>query len=298
MDHLSWDDLRFVQAVGKAGSVRGGAALLKVSHQTVARHIAALEAALGTKLFLRSPAGYLLTPASEALLETAESVDELVNDTARRIVEADMRPAGTVRLTLVHWMIPGLCWELADFSRKYPDITLEIVGDLREASFTKREADVAVRLARAPMGDLVGRRVARSHAAIFASERYLRRVPKRRRLEQHLWIGFDEPWRSMRPGQWMQKNLPDAKVVARTGTTQVMVELIRAGVGIGLLPCFVGDRDPELQRVRAAPIDALGLPIWVLTHPDLKRLARVRVLMDFLCERIVAMRAFYEGRAK
>lgn len=296
MDHLIWDDLRFVRAVAEAGSVRKAAARLRVSHQTVARHITKVEASLEAKLFLRSSAGYLLTPAAEELVRTAQAVDEMIGDAARRLTAQDLRPAGTVRIAMIDWLVGELCPDLADLMQTFPDLTLEIAGSTEIASFSKREADVALRMERKPAADLVGKRILTSNAAIYASTDYLKRVPKRRALEQHLWIGLDEPWASLRPGAWLRKHVPRERVVARSSTPGAMVGLLRAGAGVGLLPCFCGDREPSLQRIRAGTIDELAVPLWLLTHADLKRTARVRAVMDFLEQRLSGYRGVFEGR--
>ncbi|MFK7986579.1 MAG: LysR family transcriptional regulator [Sandaracinaceae bacterium] len=296
MGDLSWDDLRHVRAVAEAGSVRQGAATLGVSHQTVARHVARIERSLGVSLFIKSPAGYLLTPAAEEIVRTADAVEAMIGDTTRRVAGTDMRAAGTVRLTTIGWLIPSLCAGLAEFRRQYPSIVIELDAGSQIARLAQREADVAVRLARKPMGDLVGRKLAVSRAAIYAAHSYLEEMPRRAALEQHRWVGIDGAWAALRPGRWLAEHVPAERVVARSTVPSATRDLIRAGVGVGLLPCFVGDADPTLVRVRRAAIPELDVPVWLLTHPDLRRSARVRALMEFLHGHLTAQKARFSGR--
>lgn len=293
---LTWDDLRFVRAVAETGAVRQAALVLGVSHQTVARRVARVERSLGVSLFIKSPAGYLLSPAAEELVQTAGAVEAMIGDTVRRVAGTQMRAAGKVRLTTIGWLLPSLCRGLAEFRRRYPEIVLEIDAGSQIARLAQREADVAVRLARKPMGDLVGRKLAVSRAAIYASRGYVEEVPKRAALESHRWIGFEGPWASLRPGRWLAEHIPRDRVVVRSRIPSATRDLIRAGVGVGLLPCFVGDADPELVRVRRSVLPELDVPVWLLTHPDLRRSARVGALMEFLQEHLGAQRSRFAGR--
>lgn len=300
MDHhdLAWDDLRYVRAVAEAGSVRGAAATRGVSHQTVARHIARLEASIGVQLFVKSPAGYLTTPAAEDLVRTAARVADLIGDSARRLAAQNSKPAGVVRLATIDWLAQPLSADFADFHLAYPEIQLELLGGTSVVSLAKREADIALRLVREPTGDLVGRKLAVSRAGIYASAAYLQRTPAKRPLGEHTWVAVGGPWASLRPGQWLTEHVPAERVAARCAVTHAIPHLIEAGVGVGLLPCFVGDAHPRLQRVRPDPIDALEVPVWLLTHPDVRRTTRVRALFEFLAVRLEAQRHRFEGRAR
>jgi DNA-binding transcriptional LysR family regulator len=297
MDHddLAWDDLRYVRAVADAGSVRAGAATLGVSHQTVARHIARLERVLGLQLFVRSPAGHLPTPAAEDLVRTAVRVDELIGDSARRLARRDLEPAGLVRLTTVDWLLPPLAEGLATFCATYPAIRLELLGSTDVAKLARREADVALRLMREPSDELIGRRLAVSRAGIYASEGYLADHPETLPLDQHAWVAISGVWERLRPGLWLREHVPPEQVVARCSVAHAVPSLLEAGVGVGLLPCFEGDANPRLRRVRPDLVSALDVPIWLLTHSDVRRTARVRAIVDFLADWVASHRDRFAG---
>ncbi len=295
MDHVNWDDFRYVQAVAEAGSVRRAAALLKVSHQTVARRIAALEESIKSSLFLRTPEGYLLTPAAEEIARAAVEVSDLIGNAARRVMARNLRPAGTVRVALVDLIVPLLAPDFATFRQEYPDITLELVEGTQQISFSKREADIAIRFADDLSGNLVGHRLASGRAAVYASPSYLERMPADTPLSDHVWIGWDAPWDQLPPAKWMSKNIPDAVIAARVNSPNAMIHLLRAGMGVAIQACLVGDIDPNLRRVCPDPIEDIIAPLWILTHPDLRRAARVRAFMDFMSARMREYRPLIEG---
>ncbi len=296
MDQLNWDDLRFVRAVAEAGSVRKGASQLKVSHQTVARRIASLEAKLGTTLFLRTTEGYLLTPAAEEIVRAAEEVEDVIGNAARRAMAESLRPAGVVRVGILDSIMPFLAEPFAAFCETYPEIAIEVVEAGQLVDFSKRQADVALRSTDKPPNELVGRRLAAFRTAIYASPKYLKRAPRRRPLEDHVWIGWDAPRDRARPAQWMQQQVPKATIAARVSSFSSLIHLIREGVGVGILACAVGDQEPDLVRVRSNPIEEIDVSLWILTHPDLRRSARIRAFMDFVSERIVRHRPLLEGK--
>ena len=295
MDRFRWDDLQFVSAVSAAGSVRGAAARLDVSHQTVARRVGSLEDELGTKLFLRTPDGCLPTAAAEELANVARDVADRIGDAVRKVKAERLRPAGTVRVALLDSIVPFLAPFLGEFSIEFPEITLEFIQGPKPISFSKREADVAIRFTSQPPDDLVGRRIAEVGTAIYASNSYLERVPRRRGLQHHTWIGWDSPFARWPIAAWVQQRVADERVVARVNSGATLIELIRADMGVGILPCLIGDAEPNLTRVRK-PLLGIDLSLWQLTHPDLRRSAPVRAFMDFLRDRLAAHRDLIEGR--
>lgn len=295
MDHFGWDDLRFARAVADAGTARRAGSLLRVSHQTVTRRIASLERQLGTKLFVRSAQGYRPTPAAEELVALTAEFEERLGDAARRARATAHAPRGAVRVALLEGLVPLLAPALAAFQRGYPEIVLELAGGDAVVSLARQEADVALRIAVNPPGDLVGRRLAAVGTAVYASREYLERTSAGIALGEHLWIGWSPPLDTHRPALWMRRHVPDAVIAARVSSFTMQLELVRAGIGVGILACYIADQQPDLVRVRDEPIDPGGLALWFLTHPDLRRSGRVRAFSDFICERLAADRALING---
>ena len=208
MDHSSWDDLRFVHAVATTGSVRKGAASLNVSHQTVARHIESMESLLGTKLFLRTPDGCLATPAAEELASVAADVSDRIGAVVRRLKAERLRPAGVVRVAVLSTIVPLLAGIVGEFCLEYPDIELEVIEGPMPVSFSKREADVALRFSAKPPDALVGRRLGKVATAVYASPEYLDRIPSRRDLGEHAWVAWDRSFDDWPVAAWMRRHVP------------------------------------------------------------------------------------------
>ena len=291
----SWDDLRFLLAVARAGTLSGAARSLGVNHTTVSRRIQALEEHVGVRLFERLSSGWATTEAGEDLLDSARRVEEEMAAADRRILGQDARLSGTVRVAITDVMAVALMADFAAFSEAHPGIELEFVAGYHASNLTAREADVAVRATATPPEHLIGRRVSGLTAAAYGSRAYLRRHPPHATpLGDHVWLGFDASLAHLPPARWLREQLPQARIAGRSNSGLVMQEAIRAGLGVGHLFTFQGDADPELERVTQPEGYDFGL--WILTHPDLRRTARIRRFVDFLADACRDKRAAFEAR--
>jgi len=279
MAKLDWDDVRFFLALARSGSVRGAGAALGVSHSTVARRVEGLERHIDTRLFDRSRDGYQLTAAGRAMLATAEDVERRLADLSRDVVGADRRMAGPVHLT---------CWDprvaelllpaLRTFTSSHPEISLHLSADTRSVSLTLREADVALRVLRPgspPPEHLVGRRVAHMALAAYVAVAHAQACDPDLGASAARWLGFDDdaPQRAAIAGT-AHAELP---LWGRVDSLELMVAVTRAGLGIGMLPCYLGDADPQLQRLQRPHLNA-SADVWLLSHPDLRTTARLKAL--------------------
>src|SRR4051812_847897 len=174
-DHIDWDDLRTALFLARAGSVRSAARSLGVSHSTVLRRLAALEARAEVRLFERKPDGYELTAAGQDVFDTAKSLEDVVLGLERRVEGRDLRLSGPVRVTLPDPLLPLLLPDARDFCAAHPAIEVTLAVGLRFADLANREADVAIRFAGEPPPDLVGRKIGSGMCAIYGSKRYLAR---------------------------------------------------------------------------------------------------------------------------
>lgn len=290
----NWDDLRFFLAVARKGSVRGAAALLGVNHSTVSRRIDGFEKRLDARLFERLPSGYFITGAGEEMLHAATRIEKEVDTIGRRVVGRDARLSGLLRVTLHGSLAQKLLMpDLAAFGAAYPEIELALVLSHSMADLARREADVAIRISNEPPESLVGRRILKYANAIYASHDYL----AARDLTDHgaglNWVGWSD---TVPDPQWVRES-PFPKAPARNRITEPMaqMEAARAGMGLAMLPCFIGDTEPGLRRV----LPRVTMPsrdIWILTHEDLRRTARVRQFIDFMAKALLAKRDLLEGR--
>jgi DNA-binding transcriptional LysR family regulator len=293
---IDWDDLRVFLAVARAGSLRGAARALSVNHATVTRRLGALEAALGSRLFDRTPDGFAANQAGEDLLVSAERVEGELFAAWRKILGRDSDPGGAVRVSLPFAIMRGfLAADLAAFSRQYPGIDLEIELTDSFSDLARREADVSIRMAYEVTEDVVGRRLLRYAKAIYAAPDLLSGFDPAAQDEDHgvAWIGWGGEGTS---SSWTRDTpFPKLPVRHRLPTHALQLDAAKAGLGLTMLPCFLGDGEPGLRRVPdTAPIADRG--IWLLLHNDLRNSARVRAFVDFMAPAILRRRALLEGR--
>lgn len=275
---LHWDDLRVVQAIAEAGSLSGAGRRLGASHATVFRRLNAIERRLGVALFERSRTGYAPTPAGEDLAATAARVETEVLGAERRVVGRDLRLSGTIRVTTTDTLLMGLLSPIvADFQRTHPEIVLEVAVSNQLFNLSQRDADVAVRPSPTPPEHLVGRRIGTIAQAIYA----------RSDGAADAWVGPDRHLGYAALDAWMDANGANERCRYRVDTMFGMLAASRDGLGRAVLPCYLADAEPTLTRL-GEPIPELATDLWLLTHPDLRRVARIRAFMTFVAEALVA----------
>ncbi|MDP2800516.1 MAG: LysR family transcriptional regulator [Phreatobacter sp.] len=292
---VSWDDYRTVLAVSSARSLAGAAELLAVNQSTVFRRLGAMEERLGARLFERSRTGYSLTAAGEGMVRLAERMSEDIIDFERRLTGQDLRPQGEVRVTtndtlVVHLLTPIF----ASFRKAYPEITLDVVVGNQSLNLSKRDADVAIRATADPPETLVGRRLAAIPWAIYAAESLGIATLDPVDYRSHAWIGLGDNLASLKPGRWLVQHVGEDRIGWRINTVLGLAEAVAEGAGIGLLPCFIARTFPNLVPL-SGPIPDIPGALWILTHPDLRSTARVRVFMDHVGTEIARRRGQIEG---
>ena len=293
---LSWDDFRYVKAIADTRSLAGAATELSVNHSTVFRRLAQIEQQLGSRLFERSRSGYALTPCGEEMVRLAERMGEDIVTFERQVTGHDLRPSGELRVTtndtvLLHLMT-GV---FAAFRKAYPEIVLDVVVSNQALNLSKRDADVAVRATDRPPDALIGRRAASIAWAVFgASEREPASFDTEADAHSVDWVGFGENLANLKAAKWLKDHAAPGRVVYRINTVLGLAEAAAAGMGLALLPCFIGSATPGLTRL-TGPIGDLANGIWLLTHADLRQTARVRAFMDFAASEIAKQRKVIEG---
>jgi DNA-binding transcriptional LysR family regulator len=282
-------ELRTLLAIAREGTLAGAARRLRVNHSTVFRRLGAIEARLGTRLFERQGGSYATTTAGEDLLRTAERVEAEVEALERRLSGQDLRLTGSLRLTAPDDIAEVLLMPLLqDFARRYPEITVELAVDNRMLNLTRREADIAVRPTRRPPETLAGRRIAGLASAVYAAAGTAADGGDQR------WIAWEEGGGPLLVARWLADHVDRHAIGYRSNSMLNQASAARAGLGLAVLPCFLGDGDAGLRRV-GAPLPELETELWLLTHPDLQRTARIRVLLDLLYDALRNRRAQFEG---
>ncbi|WGR92443.1 LysR substrate-binding domain-containing protein [Bradyrhizobium sp. ISRA443] len=213
----------------------------------------------------------------------------------RKLSGQDLRPSGPVRITTTDTLGAILMRHLPAMRAADPEIEPEITISNTMANLTRREAEIAIRPTPAPSELLVGRRVAEIAHAIYGSRAYLGRRSDKD-LSAHDWIGLDDALAGTVIAGWMRQNLHAARVTCRVDALPALRDAAIAGLGLALLPCYVGDLAPGLRRVTPKTLAEPRSALWLLTHDDLKRTARIRATLDFLAKALAAERALFEGK--
>lgn len=293
---LAWSDLAVILAVCRAGSLSGAARTLGQNHSTVFRRINAIEDKTRVRFFERMPNGYEMTDAGRTAMAYAERIEAEMHALSREVLGQDLRLHGKVRVTAPEGFISGLGPKLfATFIAQHPGITIEAVSGFGAANLSRREADLAIRATSKPPDTSVGRAVCDFRFACYASREFRARnhdVP----LAEQPWctiVGY-LPW--LVPHIWKKLSQAEQQVVFSSGSTFSVLNAIAEGVGVSMMPCYVGDADERLVRM-TPPVEALTLKLWLLTHQDLRHTARVKALLAFMREQLSSRRALFEGNA-
>jgi DNA-binding transcriptional LysR family regulator len=281
---LSWDDAQTFLAVVEHGSIAAAAKALRVNHSTVLRRIGSLEDALSARLFERFTSGYVLTASGNDFAERLSGIGEQFDAAHRSLMGEDVQIQGVIRLTSTDTLVSGLLMPLVvRFGRMHPGVQVQIVMNNNLLSLTKREADVAVRGSNRPPANLVGRSVGHAQMALYASKDYLKRLGRKATPASYVWVAPDEGLSHLAQSKWLAKNIDVSRIGLRVDSLAAMVEAVREGAGVGLLLCTLADLHPELVQL-APPDPQFDTKIWILTHPDLKQVARMRAFTHFLFE--------------
>jgi DNA-binding transcriptional LysR family regulator len=205
------------------------------------------------------------------------------------VIGHDDRPEGVVRLTAPESLLPLLAPLAATFREAHPAIELQMAFSDRFLDLSRQEADVAVRPTSSPPEDLVGRRIAAIAWSTYAPV-------SGDRPDDLPWAVYGDELRQLAAAQWCARHHGDEPTLLTVNSVPAMAQVICQAACRGLLPCFVGDPDPHLLRLRP-PIDGAESALWLLVHPDLRRTARVRALLDHLWDGLQDHVALLEGRA-
>jgi len=281
---MNWDDLQVFLAISRAGRISTAARRLGVEHTTVSRRLSALEGELGVPLFYRTTTGYLLTPHGENVLAKAETMENAAIAVAARAREGSGAIAGRVRVALVpefasHWLAP----RLPAFRALYPQIDLQILVGTRQRDLSRGEAELAIQSPRPRQSGLVAVRLARTTPGLYAAKSLIG--------NSRLWIDdadslrdlpllvYTPPFQILQQAKWFQPILASGRVVLETNSSHALLAAAKAGVGVAVLPRFLGRCEEVLEAVS----DNVGEnDVWLITHSEFRRDPKVRATADFL----------------
>ncbi|PKP78984.1 MAG: hypothetical protein CVT81_01455 [Alphaproteobacteria bacterium HGW-Alphaproteobacteria-3] len=293
---MQWDDLKIVLALSRKGSVRAAARRLALDHSTVSRRLGRIEEALGLSLFERTGEGLKATAAGERFIQAAQQIEDDLADTQRQIRGHDQRLSGPVIVTAPDEIVATLILdELADFRARYPDIELRLSMSYASADLMRRQADIAIRVTDEPPAHLTGKRVAPYVEMYYASRDYIARLEAGDLREGPQWIGW--PDASRRSHVFAESPFPDAPVAMSINGLTSYREALARGLGLGVLPCLLGDADSRLARLRGCELRHVS-DVWLLTHESAGRRKSVEVVMNMLSAALIRARPLFAGKRK
>ncbi len=284
-----WDDLRILLAVSRAGSLTGGAAALRVDQTTVSRRLRHLEEVLGCKLFERLRGGVELSASGEHWVQAAEECEGLLLQAKRQAAGESESLTGVIRLAMTELLTLPLMDVILEFSDLHPGLRVDVINGDELHNLSRGEADLALRVTPNPPEHLIGKRIGPMALAVYAHAKFAA-VP----VERLPWVGWD-PLES--PDGHLERHRqlysPESSYAVTMNTYGTLVLAAERGAGASWLPCLFADTCTDLVR-RTEP-KVLDWPMWLLTHPDLRRSGPVRALRDHLWHAMVARRSALLG---
>jgi DNA-binding transcriptional LysR family regulator len=273
---MDWNDLRYVLTLSRAGTLAAAARRLNVNQTTVARRLDAIQRALGVRLFERVDGAFHPTKAGEAAIAHAARMEQHTAALERGVRNVDHEVAGSVRLTAVPVLINRLVVPaLPELQARHPGLRLDLVADSRNASLTRREADVALRLARPEAGrSVLTRRLGQLDYAVYGA--------RDGSPSQLPWVTYEEGSAHLPQARWIEMaSRGEAMAPLSVNDAEALFQAVSAGLGKSLLPCFVADGAMGLRRLSGAKA-VLSREVWLLTHAELRRQARMTAVVDWL----------------
>ncbi|MDU0338737.1 LysR family transcriptional regulator [Bosea rubneri] len=301
MERFDWDDLRFFLAVARSGRLTAAARRLGADHATVSRRITSLEESLKAKLFERRPQGYALTGHGEQLLAKAESMETEALAIQSEIGGADMALSGTVRIGAPDGFGASfLAPRLATLAKAYSGLELQLIAMPRLLSLSKREADVAITLAPPKEGKVVARKLCDYRLGLYASRDYLDSMPPITAPEDlfaHRIVGYIDDLIFTPELDYLDEVAKGLRAQIQSSSVIAQMNAVAAGAGIGVIHHFMVPSEPRLVPVLPESV-SITRSFWLLVHADLKEVARVRAIVDFIVREAKSSRALLMGEPK
>ncbi|MFC0480861.1 LysR family transcriptional regulator [Gellertiella hungarica] len=293
IDDLSWDDVRLVRLVAESAGLAGAASLLGVDPSTVYRRLGALEKHLGCTLFERHRTGYVPTAIGEELVALADGFESGILEFGRRLKGKAIDITGEVRVATADSLLAHLLTPVfARFQASHPGIRLDVVIGNLPLNLSRRDADVAIRATDNPPDTLVGRRIGTLAWALYGQPPLSLAVAD----GSANWVTLGDEMASLNVVRWAHEEVPPERRVYRANSVLALASAVEAGIGVGHLPCFIGDQCRALVRL-SDPVSAFSAGLWLLTHADLKQSPRIRLFMDFVAAELNRLRPLMEGDA-
>jgi DNA-binding transcriptional LysR family regulator len=273
-----WEDLHHFVALAREGTLSAAARALGVDHATVARRVAALETSTGLKLVDRRARSTTLTGDGKRIAAIATPMEEAAFAVGRTAQAAKPGVDGEVTISAPpNFASSVIAPQLLRLRRQHPRIRIKLIGEKRQASLSRREADLALRLMRPVESGLYVRKIGSFGFSLYGTPAYLRETPP----HAFAFISYDASLADSPQEVWLRTIVGNRDVVLRTNDLQTQLTAARAGLGLAVLPHYLGDSEPGLQRLVVTQKE-VSRDVWLLVHRDLRQVPAVRAVMEFL----------------
>ncbi|MBL4906104.1 MAG: LysR family transcriptional regulator [Sneathiella sp.] len=293
MSIMNWGNLEYVLTVAQKGSLAAAARALKVDHTTVLRRVSAFESQVKVRIFERLRSGYILTPEGEVFLDAAKSIEATIADLDRKIAGSDTAISGEVSITTTDSIIHCLTPEVNNFRSLYSEIIIKLTITNDRLDLDSRDADIAIRASNSPPSHLVGQRVCNINFGIYGAPSILK-ADMKISLETCPWLGTSSSWSASHVGEWMMQNVSAKQIILKTNSFVSQCALAEHGIGLAILPRFMGDSSSKLEPV-SLDLKELSTELWLLSHKDILRSRRVQAATDFFYRALKAKEKAFEG---
>jgi DNA-binding transcriptional LysR family regulator len=279
---MEWSDVKVFLTIARTGTLMAAARQIGLSQPTMGRRLKALEASLSLTLFQRTSDGFVLTAEGESVLGHAERMEEEALAFQRELEGRELGLEGSLRVSSSDWF--GVCVlspMLAGFIRQHPRVSVELLTDARLLNLARREADLVFRIRPFDEPYILQRKLMHVEYAVFGAAE--QEAPKPGNGTGSALVTLDTAYSDFPDVVWLRRMLPNAHVAFASNNRQVQARLCAAGTGLAVLPVALGDQTPGLQRIDLGEAPP-GRDVWLGYHRDLRRLARLRALIDFTIE--------------
>lgn len=280
---MDWDDLRFLLAVTRASTLSEAAKALGVTQTTVTRRLTSLEEQVGARLVVRTSHGIVVTDTGRIVAHAAEEVEGRLATLDQQITARDDALEGPLRIATIDMVAHYDAELFASFRARFPGVEVTVFTGYERRNLGRDAADIAIRWTNDPPESLVGRRMGTATFALHAGQSLLDRIGEDVPLAELPWLAWIPAMRAAITEAWMQQHVPDAQVVARYDSAVALHAAIRAGLGVGFMPCAYAARDPAFVRLRP-PERGFDYEVWLMLHAQARYAARVRAFADHAAE--------------
>lgn len=279
---LEWSDIPYILAVCNTGTLSGAARSLNVHHSTVFRRVEAVEKKLGVRLFDKLNHKYILTMEGKFFYEHAIELQHRINEIERSLSGQDLRLEGVLTITSTNSLLYSLAPILTEFQHQYPDTELRIISEAKPLNLAQRDADIAIRPTANPPEHWIGRKLT---PISFAP--YIRVEKQPTRKQETRWIVLSDEFKHSPMHKLASSLIPDDAPKTIINNVLVMLDLVKQGLGVGVLPCYLGDAEKDLTRFQE-PDKSFDWDVWILSHPDLRNSAKIKAFNDFAIDKMKA----------